>query len=371
MLDVPLVEPGDAQATDLPELAGRWRTLTVLKRDVFSTVERGLFHGPDGIVEAVLRRIDQVPWWSRPLARHFLKREARALKIVGPLGIAPSLLYLGSAALVRSWINGAALHVANPRGDRAYFRSALAVLRKLHRAGICHNDLAKEQNWLRGPDGHAYLTDFQLSARFGGHGRLFRLGAYEDLRHLLKHKRRYAPEALTASERRVLGRKSWIARAWLVTGKRVYLWFTRGLLGFTDREGAGPRLVSDAPPLIARLKTHPQVRDAVIVPFPERRSGTGLYAFVQAEGVTEQALQEFMAADDHQIKPPEHMQIVEWLPRDDDGAIRAEWLTLIAMNQLDLIEGLTVTASDRVLLGRIVVGRKNLMDRFNTGAAST
>lgn len=371
MLGVPSSEPGDDfQTTDLPELAGRWLTVTVLKRDVFSTVERGLFRGPHGTVEAVLRRIDQVPWWSRPLARHFLRREARALKIVGTLGIAPGLLYAGSSALVRGWINGVALHIANPRGDDVYFRSALAALRTLHRAGVCHNDLAKEQNWLRSSDGRAYLTDFQLSARFGGHGKLFRLAAYEDLRHLLKHKRRYTPEALTASERRVLARKSWIARAWLVTGKRVYLWFTRGLLGFTDREGAGPRLVADAPPLTARLKTHPQVRDAVIVPFPDRRSGTGLYAFVQAEGVTEEALQEFLAAGTHQAKPPERMQIVEMLPRDGDGAIRTEWLTLIAMNQLDLVDGLTVTASDRALLGRIVAGRKNLMDRFNTGTAS-
>ena len=41
-------------------------------------------------------------------------------------------------------------------GDVAYFRSAKEALRKLHRAGICHNDLAKEQNWLRGNDGRAY-----------------------------------------------------------------------------------------------------------------------------------------------------------------------------------------------------------------------
>src|SRR5262249_62122986 len=77
-----------------------------------------------------------------------------------------------------------------------------AALRKLHRAGICHNDLAKEQNWLRGRDGSAYLTDFQLAMRFSGRNWLFRIAAYEDLRHLLKHKRRYAPDALTAAERR-------------------------------------------------------------------------------------------------------------------------------------------------------------------------
>ena len=68
-----------AQPSGLDALSGRWRSDVVLKRDVFSTIERGRFRGPDGEVDAVLRRIDAVPWWSRPIARHFLDREARAL----------------------------------------------------------------------------------------------------------------------------------------------------------------------------------------------------------------------------------------------------------------------------------------------------
>ena len=104
------------------------------------------------------------------------------------------------AALVRGFIDGVALHVAKPQGDAAYFRSAKQALRKLHRAGICHNDLAKEQNWLRGTDGSAYLTDFQLAVCFNSRSKLFRIAAYEDLRHLLKHKRSYVPDALTPTE---------------------------------------------------------------------------------------------------------------------------------------------------------------------------
>lgn len=299
-----------AVPAEVPELGDRWRPSTVLKRDVFSTVERGTFRGPDGEVEAVLRRLDEVPWWSRPLAKHFLRREARALAVAGPLGIAPHVLWRGPSVLVRSWIDGIAMHIAKPTGDRAYFRSAKAALRSLHRAGISHNDLAKEQNWLRGSDGRAYLTDFQLAVRFSRRSALFRLAAYEDLRHLLKHKRRYAPEALTASERRVLRRKSWIARVWLLTGKRLYVWITRGLFNFTDREGAGPRLVNDAPVIVKRLKEHPRVRDAVILPFPDRRMGTGLYAFVEAS-VAESELQSFLAAECGGVRPPERLQVVE------------------------------------------------------------
>src|SRR4029077_18479988 len=163
-------------------------------RDLFSTVERGWFSTPEGDIDAVMRRIDRVPWWTRAVARHFLKREARALAVAGSIGVAPELLHAAPDALVRRFIDGVALHIARPLGDRGYFRSARTALRALHRAGICHNDLAKEQNWLRGSDGHAYLTDFQPTIRFPRRAPMFRLAAYEDLRHLLKHKRSYAPE---------------------------------------------------------------------------------------------------------------------------------------------------------------------------------
>ncbi len=351
--------------TNIAELGALWRTDTVLKRDVFSTIERGWFRTPACEVPAILRRIDQVPWWSRPIARHFLAREARALALAGPTKIAPQVLYAGPTALVRSWIDGVAMHLAKPIGDRAYFSSAKAALHALHRSGVCHNDLAKEQNWLRGSDGRAYLTDFQLAACFSGRGRLFRLGAYEDLRHLLKHKRRYAPEALTATERKVLARKSWLARAWLVTGKRVYIWVTRGLLNFRDREGGGPRLVYDAPQITARLLLHPAVQDAVVVAFPDRRTGTGLYAFVEGRDVSEREAGDFVVAGIGKTRAPEHLQVVEALPRGREGAIRSEVLSLIAMNQLDLIDNLAIDPAERAVIARIVAGRRNLRDRFN------
>ena len=114
----------------------------------------------------MLRRLDQVPWWSycwrgicSPASAARWRWRAistSAQNCCGPDG----------SALVRGFIDGVALHLAKPHGDLAYFRSAKAALRQLHRAGICHNDLAKEQNWLRGSDGRAYLTDFQLAACF-------------------------------------------------------------------------------------------------------------------------------------------------------------------------------------------------------------
>jgi hypothetical protein len=350
---------------DAAMLAARWTEGVLLKRDVFSTVERGRFRDQADSVDAVLRRLDEVPWWSFILARHLFARERRALQLARGLNVGPELLWAGRRSLVRKFVDGVTMHQAKPRGDLAYFRSAKEVLRKLHHAGICHNDLAKEQNWLRGSDGRAYVTDFQLAACFKTRSRLFRMAAYEDLRHLLKLKKSYAPEALTPMERKILARKSTVARIWFMTGKKVYILITRGLLNFTDREGGGRRLVNDAPVLTELIRKNPDVRDAAIVAFAERRTGTGLYAFVEADQLAlETRLRNELSAAKG-ISPPEHIQVVPALPRDSTGRIRVEILQLVAMNQLDQIDSMMTSENDRAFLKGILDSRKNLRDRFN------
>jgi hypothetical protein len=354
---------------DAAILSARWTEGVLLKRDVFSTVERGRFREETGEVDAVLRRLDQVPVWSYPLARHLFARERRALALARDLDVGPKLLWAGRQALVRGFVDGVALHLAKPHGDIAYFRSAKSALRRLHRAGICHNDLAKEQNWLVGRDGRAYVTDFQLAACFKTRSRLFRIAAYEDLRHLLKHKRSYAPQALTPMERKILARKSFVASLWLQTGKKVYQAITRGLFNFTDREGGGRRLVNDAPVLLELIRKNPDVRDTAIVAFADRRTGVGLYAFVEADKVAlEKQLRSELAAAKG-VKPPEHIQVVHALPRDAAGKPRTEILQLVAMNQLDLIEPLITSDVDRAFMKDILESRKNLRDRFNFESA--
>jgi hypothetical protein len=354
---------------DAAALAARWTEGVLLKRDVFSTVERGRFRSDAGEVDAVLRRLDSVPWWSFAPACHLFARERRALARAKGLHVGPELLWAGRRVLVRGFIDGAALHLAKPFGDVAYFRSAKLALRRLHRAGICHNDLAKEQNWLVGRDGRAYLTDFQLAACFKTRSRLFRIAAYEDLRHLLKHKRSYAPEALTSKERKILARKSLVASVWLMTGKKVYRAITRGLFNFTDREGGGRRLVNDAPVLVDLIRRNPAVRDTAIVAFADRRTGVGLYAFVEADQTALEAQLRSELAAAKGPKPPEHIQVVQALPRDAAGKPRTEILQLVAMNQLDLIEPMMRSDADRAFLRNILESRKNLRDRFNFEAS--
>ena len=107
------------------------------------------------------------------------------------------------------------------------------------------------------------------------------------------------------------------------------------------------------------------MRDAAIVAFADRRTGVGLYAFVEADqAALETQLRSELAAAKG-VKPPEHIQVVHALPRDAAGKPRTEILQLVAMNQIDLIEPMMKSDADRAFLKDILEQRKNLRDRFN------
>src|SRR5258706_14717494 len=106
---------------DAAVLSARWTEGVLLKRDVFSTVERGRFRDCNGEVDAVLRRLDQVPWWSYIPARHLFAREHRALAQARGLHVGPELLWAGRQALLAGFINGGASHFPQPHGDGALF----------------------------------------------------------------------------------------------------------------------------------------------------------------------------------------------------------------------------------------------------------
>ena len=349
----------------LNEIDGRWTREVVLKRDLFSIVERGRFVTAAGEVPAVVRRIDEVPWWNLPLARILFERERRALAIASRLGVTPPLLYAGRRVLVRGWIEGTVMQIAKPYGDRAFFHSAKAALRKLHAAGICHNDLSKQQNWLRGRDGRAYLTDFQLASSFSKRSRLFRLLAYEDLRHLLKHKHRYLRQDMTPAEWKMRARKTPLSSWWLLTGKKLYHLATRGIFGFVDQEGGGTRLAYDGPRITECLKRYPGVHDAAVVLFYDRGGKHSLYAFVEGmEALSEGDLRGYLSRNLREVPPPEQIQISAALPRAQGGAIRTEMLQLIASNQLDQVEQLTRDEEERGIVARVVAKRRNFADKF-------
>lgn len=208
----------------------------LLKKDIFGQVV--LLREQTGT--AILRDARNSAPWARWLARRLLANEALALIALDGAAGVPELFDYRRDTLRRSWIEGEPMQVAKP-ADAGYFRRAARLLRRLHRLNVVHNDLAKEPNWLVTPAGDAAVIDFQLALHMPRRGLLFRNLAREDLRHLLKHKRTYCPERLTRREKAILARPARLSNLWMRLVKPPYLFVTRRVLGWADREGAGDR----------------------------------------------------------------------------------------------------------------------------------
>lgn len=351
----------------------RFTVDTVLKRDVFSTVERGTWRALDGRdYPAVRRRWNSVSLWFSPLARLLAGREVHALARVNATGVATPLLAVGDRFLVRGWIEGVPMQIARPQGDMHFFQSARQALHALHRAGFAHNDLAKQQNWLCGADGEAWLIDFQLALPISRRSRLGRVLAYEDLRHLLKHKRTYCPDRLTPRERRMLNEKSIFARIWMATGKKVYRFVTRRLMSYSDTEGRGPRVTQVAPRIAEALESHPAVAAVHMADFQTLGGKVGLYAFVETRApvpVDGAALRDHLAEQLPDRPHLDHLQIVSRLPRAASGEVRDDLLLLVARNQIEMIDALAGSPETRALVADIARERLNLTDRITRPAA--
>lgn len=208
----------------------------LLKKDVFGRID--LVRADDSLI--VRRDAAGAATIIRWLARRLLAREARALAVLdGIIGI-PELIRATPDTLDRSFIDGLPMHEGKPTDPR-YFQAAARLLRQLHRRNVVHNDLAKEPNLLVVDGAQPAIIDFQLAWFAPARGHLFRTLAREDIRHLLKHKRTYCPQNLTRREQDILNNPSILAKVWMQTGKPVYLFVTRRVLGWQDREGAGER----------------------------------------------------------------------------------------------------------------------------------
>ncbi len=208
----------------------------LLKKDLFGEVRQETT--PTG--QVIRRDTRAARWWLRWLAGALVRREARALLALEGLDNVPEVLAVSKHGLTRNFIDGVPMHVGKPT-DKHYFNSAAHLLRRLHQRGVVHNDLAKEPNLLVTRDGTAAFIDFQLAWHAPRRGRLFRIAAREDIRHLLKHKRTYRPDMLTRRELAILASPSALSRAYMASVKPIYLFITRRLLGWSDREGAADR----------------------------------------------------------------------------------------------------------------------------------
>jgi len=130
----------------------------LLKKDLFGEVWKTQYLGKS----AVLRDARPARWWLAWLARALLRREAIALAALQDTDGIPQLIKHDRQTLLRSFTPGMPMQVGRPQ-SAAYFRDAARLLRRIHSAGVVHNDLAKEPNILVSEEGSPVFVDFQLT----------------------------------------------------------------------------------------------------------------------------------------------------------------------------------------------------------------
>lgn len=212
-----------------------------LKSDAFGSIEQGVFFTETGLSIPAIKRNYSIHKLYRPLALYLANKEKNALKILAKANhpSLPKLLALNQNYHIRSFIPGESMHRCPERLSPNYFKRSKQLLLIMRRYGIANNDLAKEANWLVTEDGLPAVTDFQLALSFKKNNKLLRIFAHEDLRHLLKHKRKYLQ--VGSKELQILNNKTLMSKIYKMTFKKTYLLITRKLLGWKDRVGPEER----------------------------------------------------------------------------------------------------------------------------------
>ncbi|MBA2711049.1 MAG: hypothetical protein H0U57_10720 [Tatlockia sp.] len=212
-----------------------------LKSDAFGSIEQGIFITELGISIPAIKRNYSKNKFFRPLALYLATKEKKALEILAKANhpSLPKLLKLSKHYHIRSFIPGESMHRCPDKLSPEYFKRSKQLLTTMRRFGIANNDLAKEANWLITEDGMPAVTDFQLALSFKKNSKLLRIFAHEDLRHLLKHKRKYL--SVTAKEIQILNNKTLMSKVYKNTFKRMYLLITRKILRWQDRVGPEER----------------------------------------------------------------------------------------------------------------------------------
>jgi len=332
-------------------------TTAVLKRDVFSETHLGFFIN-DPQTRVIRRIVTASPWWARPLAWFLARRETRSLKKIHGLKGVPQLITTDRHGLYRSWAEGTPLHLTRPN-QPGFYRNAHKILRNMRRFGITHNDLAKPQNWLMTPEGGAAIIDFQLSSVHKRRGALYRYLAYEDFRHLIKQKQSFANDLMTPTEWRIVHQRSWPSSLWLLTGKKIYNFFTRSIFNWSDGEGTGDRLQIQEPLIKKQLEKNSDVRDVALSLYSLPAKGVGVYAFVETDKLDEKTIRTLLEGQKIELVQP-----VSVLPRRKDGTVRDDVLQLIAMNQITELDCLLTHEPELdAIVKNITANRLNLTDR--------
>ena len=198
---------------------------------------------PPRVVVKINRRTSLLGLPLRWAGRRLRERERRAYETLRDLPNVPRLID-GDATdtgLIHAYVEGEPLH-EGARVPDGFFAEFLAIVETMRERGIAYVDTNKPSNVLLGIDGRPHLFDFQISfnaARwwppFLARG-LLDLFYRGDVYHVLKLKRRFRPDQITADNvaRLADGRPGQgLHRAILTPYRRV----RRTVLGWMQQRG--------------------------------------------------------------------------------------------------------------------------------------
>jgi serine/threonine protein kinase len=162
------------------------------------------------------RRVVLKDWFAtprpvRPLARRLIRHEEQIYRTLAGVEGVPRLIAAGDRILALEHVPGRP--ISRFRGEASapdLVRRLVAVVEKMHAAGVYHADLRKRDNILVTEDGRLGIVDFDSAVRvshLGPPGRLLiPILALVDRYAVLKWKRWLCPADLTASETQFLRR---------------------------------------------------------------------------------------------------------------------------------------------------------------------
>ncbi|MGC9455283.1 MAG: hypothetical protein ACP5HU_10530 [Phycisphaerae bacterium] len=191
---------------------GEYRLKRVFKHDFFAATCLYQAVGEADVRQIVVKYTRTQPFCGLPmewLARWMRRHEADIYRsLEGLEGIPRHLGEVGRDGYAIEYVDAAPLdHLQTP--PRGFFDRLLELMRRIHSRGVAYTDANKRSNILVRPDGSPVLVDYQISIRRRDNWPwplrtisrwTFAYIAERDIYHVLKHKRRMAPDELTDEE---------------------------------------------------------------------------------------------------------------------------------------------------------------------------
>lgn len=186
--------------------AGRYHFVRLFKHDFFALT--ALFERADGhrVVLKVGRTADILGLPAGWIGRWLTAREARIYRALAHLPQVPAFAGMwGRSGFAHEYVPGHPLGPNEPVADD-FFDQLDTLISQIHSQRMAYVDLEKSENIIVATDGKPVLIDFQISwdvprawmRRLPVVSSLTKLLQHMDRYHLIKHRRRYRPDQLSA-----------------------------------------------------------------------------------------------------------------------------------------------------------------------------